>query len=275
MNKIQLIAYPAIAAMLFGCAAMTERDKTVERLNTEVTQLKRSTDDMNARLDELNNKFNLLSDKVESVSDKVSSSVAAPEGLKVVKLGEGGETRPAQTRNPAQPPQEAKQARQASAEVKESPAQTPPATASPAPAPAQALSQPALGEDALYGRAIELIHSGRYNDARASLNDFLRAYPSSHLAGNAFYWIGETYYTDKDFNTAIEKFSVVPERYPSSNKAPDALLKVGYSYLELHENDKARETLQTLVRRYPESEAAGKAKKTLGNVSAAPSKKRK
>ena len=268
MNKLQFIAYPAIAAALFGCAAMTERDKTVERLNTEVTQLKRSTDETNARLDELNNKFNLLSDKLESVSGSVSAQVAAPEGLKVVKLGENGEAR-----KQAQPPQEQKQAKQAPAEVRElAPA---PAAITPATAPAQPQSQPHLGEDALYGRAIELIRSGRYIDARASFNDFLRDYPSSKLAGNAFYWIGETYYTEKDFNTAIEKFGVVPDKYPASNKAPDALLKVGYSYLELHEKDKARETLHTLVRRYPGSEAAGKAKKTLGNVLAAPSKKRK
>jgi tetratricopeptide (TPR) repeat protein len=61
---------------------------------------------------------------------------------------------------------------------------------------------------------------------------FIR-HPDSEYAGNAQYWIGECYYTQRDYARALEAFNKVIERYPKGQKVPDALLKVGFSLTAL------------------------------------------
>ena len=48
-------------------------------------------------------------------------------------------------------------------------------------------------------------------------------YPDHKLAGNAQYWIGECYYSQKRFAEAAEEFAKVEKLFPASPKVPAAL----------------------------------------------------
>ncbi len=93
--------------------------------------------------------------------------------------------------------------------------------------------------------------------------DFIGKYPKHPLAANAQYWIGEAYYSQRDYRQALVEFQKVLE-YPSANgKVPDALLKMGLCYTSLREPGRASEVWTRIVGEYPSSEAAGQARSYL------------
>jgi tol-pal system protein YbgF len=114
-----------------------------------------------------------------------------------------------------------------------------------------------------YRAAVELVRSGKYEDAIAALRAFLQHYPRHDYADNAQYWLGEAFYAQKDYPHALIEFRATIETYPRGNKVPDALLKVGYCYLALGKLDKARAVLEQVVNLYPKTEPAVLAAKRL------------
>ena len=91
-------------------------------------------------------------------------------------------------------------------------------------------------------------------------------YPDHSLADNALYWSGETYFSSKQFQKAIKKFTEVVKRYPKENKTPDALLKAGYSFLELEKPENAKKILEKVISLYPNTEAAARAQEKLAEL---------
>jgi len=88
-------------------------------------------------------------------------------------------------------------------------------------------------EQSVYSQAFDALKAGSYSVAIAGFKDFLANYPSSPLAENAQYWLGETYYVNHEYDAAAGAFRNVLEKWPGSRKAPDAMLKLGYTQLEL------------------------------------------
>ena len=118
-------------------------------------------------------------------------------------------------------------------------------------------------EQSDYVKAFGLFSSNDYPGAISAFEAFIKAHPTSEFAGNAQYWIGECYYTQREFRKSLEAFNKVVETYPHGNKVPDALLKVGFSLISLKEHQKARSVLEGLVEKYPKSPAAAKARERL------------
>ena len=56
---------------------------------------------------------------------------------------------------------------------------------------------------------------------------FLQSNPQHVLAGNAQYWLGETYYARRDYQNAMTAFAEGYKVYKASPKGPDNLLKLG------------------------------------------------
>jgi tol-pal system protein YbgF len=118
----------------------------------------------------------------------------------------------------------------------------------------------------LYRKAYETLRGGNHTEAEQLFREFLRNFPSSDLADNSQYWLGECFYDRKEFAQAVREFRRVIERYPSGNKVPDALLKVGFSYLALGSADAGTQTLRQLQRSYPRHEAAALAAARLAEL---------
>jgi len=123
----------------------------------------------------------------------------------------------------------------------------------------------ASAEQDAYMKAFGLFSSNNYDGAVAAFEAFIKAHPASEYAGNAQYWIGECYYTQRDYKRSLEAFNKVIENYPHGKKVPDALLKVAYSLISLDDHQKARTVLEMLVEKYPKSPAAAKARERLSH----------
>lgn len=123
-------------------------------------------------------------------------------------------------------------------------------------------------KNSLYSYAIELNRQRKYTEARGKFQEFIKKYPNDQLAGNAQYWIGETYYSVNDMKNALISFQDVLKKFPKSNKIPDAMLKIGYVQEKQGKKQEAIATFQNLIKKYPKSKPATLAKQKLQTLGA-------
>jgi tol-pal system protein YbgF len=132
-----------------------------------------------------------------------------------------------------------------------------------------ALPAGAGGDDkTAYQSAFNALKDGQYDRAIAAFQKFLATYPSSSLADNAQYWLGEAYYVNRSFPEAQAAFQQVVDKYPQSRKRPDALLKIGYCQYEAKQWDQARQTLTQVATQFSDAPAGHLAQQRLDKMAA-------
>ncbi len=126
----------------------------------------------------------------------------------------------------------------------------------------------AAGADdkAAYQAAFGLLKDGQYDRAITAFGKFLTVYPTSQLADNAQYWLGEAYYVNKSYNEAQAAFQRVVDKYPQSRKRPDALLKIGFCQYELKQWEPAKGTLSQVATQFPDTPAGHLAQQRLDKM---------
>jgi tol-pal system protein YbgF len=139
--------------------------------------------------------------------------------------------------------------------------------AAPAAAPPPA-SLPGGTSQEQYNYAFGLLRQADYPGAEQALRAFIQRYPNDPLAGNAQYWLGETYYVRKDYNNAAAVFAEGYQKYPKGGKAADNLLKLGMALGQLGQKADACHAFARLDRDFPTApanvkERAGDEKKRL------------
>ncbi|TDI78792.1 MAG: tol-pal system protein YbgF [Betaproteobacteria bacterium] len=123
----------------------------------------------------------------------------------------------------------------------------------------------AADESRDYEAAFDLFKIGKYQDAISMFKGFIKSHPESKLIPSAHYWIGNSYYALRDFNSAIDAQRELIKAFPDSAKVPDAMLNIASSQQEINHRTDAKETLNDLIAQYPISDAAEKAKLRLAN----------
>jgi tol-pal system protein YbgF len=106
-----------------------------------------------------------------------------------------------------------------------------------------------------YEYATNLIQRGDYDQAETALKTFIQQNPKDALAGNAQYWLGETYYVRNDYKSAAIAFAEGYQKYPDSQKAPDNLLKLAMALGQQGQKENACVALRQLEKRYPDAAA--------------------
>ena len=106
-----------------------------------------------------------------------------------------------------------------------------------------------------YDYAFGLLSQANYPAAEEALQAFLQQHPGDPLAGNAKYWLGETFYVRQLYKQAAVAFAEGFQQYPTSNKAPDNLLKLGKSLSALGQVQDACGTHAELLNRFPSAPA--------------------
>jgi len=104
-----------------------------------------------------------------------------------------------------------------------------------------------------YNYAFSLVRKGDYAKAEAALKEFVKQHPKDDLAGNAQYWLGQSYFVRKQYTNATRAFLEGYNTYPNNSKAPSYLLKIGMSLNELGEKSDACDAYRELAARYPDS----------------------
>jgi len=128
-------------------------------------------------------------------------------------------------------------------------------------APTPAVDEAAAEE--AYLAAFALLKEGKYADSRKSFNKFVQDYPGSSYNDNAWYWLGEAHYVDREYGQALSSFRKVLSDYPDSGKASAAMYKVGVIQDEQGDTASARATLRRVIEQYPKDNAAELARKRL------------
>lgn len=102
-----------------------------------------------------------------------------------------------------------------------------------------------------YREAFGLLRKQDFPAAEAALSSFVSSHPNDPLAGNAQYWLGETFYVRGEFENAAIAFTEGFQTYPDSTKAPDNLLKLGMSLANLGKNEDACTAFGHLIDNFP------------------------
>lgn len=114
-----------------------------------------------------------------------------------------------------------------------------------------------------YEAALNLFKATRYKEAAGGFSAFVDKYPTSTLAPNAQYWLGNAWYAQHDCRHAIEAQSIVTTKYPDSAKAADAWLAIATCQQEMGNRKGSQRSLETVISKYPNTPAAASAQQRL------------
>ena len=84
----------------------------------------------------------------------------------------------------------------------------------------------------------------------------LVSFPAHKLAGNAQYWLGETFYVRRQFKQAAEAFLAGYTTYQESTKAPDSLLKLGMTLAAMGQKKTSCDAFKELAVKFPQAPQA-------------------
>jgi tol-pal system protein YbgF len=119
------------------------------------------------------------------------------------------------------------------------------------PAASPTAAAPEAGGEQLYHDAFKKLQDGDYAGAERGFKAFLQGNPRHALAGNAQYWLGETYYARKDYQNAMAAFAEGYKTYRTSAKGPDNLLKLGVTLAMLGRKQDACAVFAKFSQDYP------------------------
>ena len=132
------------------------------------------------------------------------------------------------------------------------PARPPAPSTAAAPPPAAAGAAGAAGAaDQVYNDAFKKLQDGDYAGAEKGFKAFVQRYPQHTLAGNAQYWLGETFYARRDYQNAMTAFAEGYKAYKASPKGPDNLLKLGVTLATLGRKPDACAIFARFAQDYP------------------------
>jgi tol-pal system protein YbgF len=132
----------------------------------------------------------------------------------------------------------------------------------------QAIAQ-APAPDVLYNNALRDYNGGNNDLATQEFNDYIKFYPNTDLAGNAYFYLAEIQYKAGDYQKAIANYDLVVQNFPSGNKAAAAQLKKGFALIELGKTDDGTQELKHVIQRYPRTNEATQARERLRRLAPA------
>ena len=138
---------------------------------------------------------------------------------------------------------------------------------------AQAMAQ-APPPDVLYNNALRDYNGAKNDLAIQEFSDYIKFYPNTDLAGNAYFYLAEIQFKAADYRKAVANYDLVLQNFPSGNKAAAAQLKKGFALLELGKEDEGTQELKHVIQRYPRTTEAAQARERLRKPSPATPKAR-
>jgi len=85
----------------------------------------------------------------------------------------------------------------------------------------QAMAQ-APAPDVLYNNALRDYNGGKNDLALQEFSDYVKFYPNTDLAGNAYFYLGEIQFRQGNYQQAAQTYDQVLQNFPSGNKAASA-----------------------------------------------------
>lgn len=123
---------------------------------------------------------------------------------------------------------------------------------SPDDAPPVVAAGPSVAD--IYNQARIDYTQGRYALAISGFRDVLDSDPRGDLADNAHYWVGESYFAQRQYERAIASFDTVVRDYPDSNKRSDAYLKKAMSLENMDRRAEAMLMYELVIEQFPRTQ---------------------
>jgi tol-pal system protein YbgF len=261
-----LLALPL--ALALGAAPAWGVNKDMIQLQTQVQQLQEQMTAMQRSFDE---RMGVMKNLVEQDTDavnKVANALNALQTTLVKQQNEGGSkadqlSGQIQTLNDTLDELKVRLAK-VSKQLEDMQAAQQSASAQQAQQQAQqqAMAQ-APAPDVLYNNALRDYNGGKNDLALQEFSDYVKFYPNTDLAGNAYFYLGEIQFKQGNYQQAAQTYDQVLQNFPSGNKAASAELKKGFSLIELGKQDDGVSELRHLIQRYPRSPEALQARERL------------
>ena len=117
--------------------------------------------------------------------------------------------------------------------------------------------------DVLYANGLRDYNGGKNDLASQEFSDYVKFYPNTDLAGNAYYYLAEIQFRAGNYQQAVGNYDQVLQNFPSGNKAASAQLKKGFALIEMGQKDDGVQELRHLIQRYPKTNEAVQARDRL------------
>ncbi len=243
---IKLLLLAAITCLPLGVAAQSkeQREKIdrmaaqIEEMKTELILLQRQVQQMqdtfNKTTGELNTLIVQMSDNISAIR-RAQSSVSTSSGETVTQVTAMGERVTATNQRMERLSEQFAQLKKVIEDIPKAPT----------------FSQITPGNaEQLFAAAYSDYSRGNFDLALSEFRQYVEIYPSSELADNAQYWIGEILYAQKKMPEAMAEFEKVRSVNAQGDKTAVALYKRGLILLEAGSKDAAIAQFQAVVRDY-------------------------
>lgn len=142
----------------------------------------------------------------------------------------------------------------------------PPAPTAPAGAPPALPSTAGLSPTRVFDAARSDYFASNYASAITGFEAFLRAFPRSELADDAYFLIGESNFIQNRFTEALAAYNQVIQNYAGTNSVSGAYYKRGLAQERLGQLDAARASWETVMKNFPDTAEASLAKQNLDRI---------
>lgn len=210
--------------------SLADTGNRFDGMTGQIQQLSASLDETRGQLSKLSDQVAQTQKIIQTINTQPSNGAASPSGPN----GPNGATAPGSS-----------------------------GAGSAADAPAAVAPPPAPDPQTLYNSAYSDYTQGHYDLAIQGFQQYLQNYSDTDLASNAQFYVGDSYYNQKDYKNAIKQYDQCIQSYPKGNKAAAAYLKKGYALLALNQRTAGEHELSLLLRKYPSSHEADLAKERL------------
>ena len=115
----------------------------------------------------------------------------------------------------------------------------------------------------LYKEALELFDVSRYSEALETFRNLIVSFPEGVYSADAYFWSGELYLVQEQFEDARENYLVVVEKFKEHSRVADCLYKLGVLEHILMNNEIANSYFTKVITEFPDTGAAELAKKSM------------
>ena len=271
MASPQRVALQAVSCLLLLAPAGCAKHADFVQVREDVRHVAKAQEQDRKQYEELQSRLASLEAKLQAASAQSSETAALRKRTeelsdwirsletRLTRLGE-------LPRPPVAKPETPKS--EAPVEMSQEPSrQSSPANLPPLPAPMLPLpGTPDISPTSAYNLPYNDYIDGRYELAIAGFQRFLQDFPSASRAPDARYWMGESYYSLKDYPNATQVFEQLVSEHPRSDKVPPALFKLGMVAAETGDVRKARTYFKRVIEEFSGSNEARLAKNKLAEI---------
>lgn len=112
-----------------------------------------------------------------------------------------------------------------------------------------------ISVDEMYNSGLQAYNAGLTDEAEVAFKEILKKDPKHRLAGNAQYWLGETYLKAGELTKAKQAFKSGYEDYKNGNKSADSLFKLGMTFSKLNDSKSACIIYMSFDSEFPKADA--------------------